>query len=292
MAEGKLTVGNVEILAIDDGGVDFPFPLTDIFPSVPAEAWAQYQERYPEVFAGPTTWRAHWGGYLIRSEGQIILVNSGIGNKTSNPGTVNTLNNGVDGNLLTELQTAGVAPGDVNTVFFTHLHPDHVGYNLSQDGNQPRATFAGARYLVHQADWDAFASQEVQDLFPFSFWNETLGPLESLGVLDLLTGEQTLTSEVTAIPTPGHTPGHMSLLINSGGERAMILGDVAIHPAQVTENDWHFAFELDQPQANRTRREFFDRLEQEGLTVAACHFPAPGFGRIVRIEGRRYWQGF
>ena len=84
----------------------------------------------------------------------------------------------------------------------------------------------------------------------------------------------------------------MSLLINSGGERAVVLGDVAIHPAQVTENDWHFAFELDQPQANRTRREFFDRLEQEGLTVAACHFPAPGFGKIVRIEGRSYWQGF
>ena len=174
MAEGKLTVGNVEILGIDDGAVDFPFPLTDLFPNAPAEAWAQYQERYPEVFSGPTTWRVHWGGYLIRSEGQIILVNTGVGSSTSNPGMVSTLNNGVDGNLLTELQTAGVTPGDVTTVFFTHLHPDHVGYNLSQEGNQPRATFSGARYVVHQADWDAFASQEVQDIFPFSFWNETL----------------------------------------------------------------------------------------------------------------------
>ena len=174
MAEGKLTVGNVEILGIDDGAVDFPFPLTDLVPNAPAEAWAQYQERYPEVFSGPTTWRVHWGGYLIRSEGQIILVNTGVGSSTSNPGMVSTLNNGVDGNLLTELQTAGVTPGDVTTVFFTHLHPDHVGYNLSQEGNQPRATFSGARYVVHQADWDAFASQEVQDIFPFSFWNETL----------------------------------------------------------------------------------------------------------------------
>ena len=72
----------------------------------------------------------------------------------------------------------------------------------------------------------------------------------------------------------------------------MIMGDVAIHPAQVTENDWRFAFELDQPLANQTRREFFGRLEREDLTVAACHFPAPGFGKIVRFEGRRYWQGF
>lgn len=292
MAEGTLSVGNVEILAINDGELDFPFPLSDIFPSAPAEDWAQYQERYPEVFAGPANWRAHWGGYLIRSEGQILLVNTGVGSSTSNPGMVNALNNGVDGNLLAELQSAGVAPGDVNTVFFTHLHPDHVGYNLSQETGRPSATFSGARYVVHQDDWDAFARQDVQDIFPFGYWNETLGPLESLGVLDLLTGEQALTSEVTAIPTPGHTPGHMSLLINSGGERAVVMGDVAIHPAQVTENDWHFAFELDQPLANRTRREFFDRMEREELTVAACHFPAPGFGKIVRIEGRRYWQGF
>ena len=224
MAEGTLSVGNVEILAINDGEVDFPFPLADIFPSAPAEAWAQYQERYPEVFGGPTTWHAHWGGYLIRSEGQILLVNTGVGSSASNPGTVSNLNNGVDGKLLAELQTAGVTPEDVNTVFFTHLHPDHVGYNLSQEGNRPRATFSGARYVVPQADWDAFASQEVQDLFPFPFWNETLAPLEGFGVLDLLTGEQPLTSEVTAIPTPGHTPGHMSLLINSGGERDVILG--------------------------------------------------------------------
>ncbi len=291
MAEGTLSVGNVEILAINDGEFDFPFPLADLFPSVPAEAWAQYQERYPEVFAGPDTWHNHWGGYLIRSQGQILLVNSGVGSSTSNPGMVNNLNNGVDGNLLAELQTAGVAPGDVNTVFFTHLHPDHVGHNLSQKGNRPSATFSRARYVGHQADWDAFATQEVQDTLPFTFWNETLWPLESLRVLDIITGEKALTSEVTAIPTPGHTPGHMSLLIDSGGERAVILGDVAVHPAQITEDDWGFAFEMDQPQAVRTRREFFDRWEQDGLTVAACHFPAPGFGKIVRIEGRRYWQG-
>ena len=120
----------------------------------------------------------------------------------------------------------------------------------------------------------------------------TLGPLENLGVLDLLAGEQALTSEITAVPTPGHTPGHMSLRISSGGQQAVILGDVAIHPAQVTEHDWHFAFELDQPLANQTRREFFDRLAMEGTTVAACHFPGTGFGKIVRVEGRRYWQGF
>jgi glyoxylase-like metal-dependent hydrolase (beta-lactamase superfamily II) len=288
MAEAKLTVGNVEIVALDDGAVDFPFPLTQIFPGTTQEAWASYRGRYPEVFAGPDTWRAHWGGYLLRSEGRNILVNTGVGSALSNPGVVNNLNGGVDGRLLHELQALGVRPEDVDIVFFTHLHPDHVGYNLSQRGPNSKAMFSRARYVVHQADWEAFDSREVQELFPFSFWEETLGPLANLGVLDFLSGESALTNEITAIPTPGHTPGHMSLLVNSAGERAVILGDVAIHPAQVTEADWHFAFELDQAQANRTRREFLDRLATEGTIVAACHFPAPGFGKIVRIEGRRY----
>ena len=292
MPEEKLTVGNVEILAIDDGGVDFPLPLTDLFPSVPPEAWAQYQERYPEVFAGPTTWRNHWGSYLLRSEGRNILIDTGVGSGSTNPGMINNLNGGVDGKLLTELQSIGVGLEDVDTVFFTHLHPDHLGYNLSEAGSSPKAMFPAARYVVNQADWDTFAKPEVQELFPFSFWEETIGPLERLGVLDLLSGEQALTSEIVAIPTPGHTPGHMSLRISSAGEQAIILGDVAVHPAQITEDDWYFAFEMDQPQAIRTRREFLDQLAQEGTTVAACHFPAPGFGKIVRIEGRRYWQGF
>lgn len=291
MPEGRLTVGNVEILSLNDGEVAFPFPLTDIFPSTTEEAWAPYQQRYPEVFAGPNTWLAHWGGYLLRSEGRTVLVNTGVGSSTTNPGFVNNLNGGVDGKLVEELRSLGVQPEDIDIAFFTHLHPDHVGYNLSDGGGSPKPTFSRARYVVHQADWEAFGKQEVQDLFPFSFWDETLRPLENLGVLDFLSGEQALTSEITAIPTPGHTPGHMSLRISSAGQQAIILGDVAIHPAQVTEADWYFAFELDQPQANRTRQEFLERLASEGTTVAACHFPGTGFGKIVRIEGRRYWQG-
>jgi glyoxylase-like metal-dependent hydrolase (beta-lactamase superfamily II) len=97
-----------------------------------------------------------------------------------------------------------VRPEDVSIVFFTHLHPDHVGYNLSQQGPNPRVMFSRARYVVHQADWDG--GREIQALFPFSFWDETLAPLANLGVLDLLSGESALTGEVTAIPTPGHTP--------------------------------------------------------------------------------------
>ena len=131
----------------------------------------------------------------------------------------------------------------------------------------------------------------MQGHFPFPYWEETLGPLESLGVLELLAGEQALTSEITAIPTPGHTPGSMGLAIVSGGQRALIIGDVTVNPAQVTEPDWVFAFDMDPVQAVQTRKHMIERAETEDALLIACHFPHPGHGRLVRLEGRRYWQG-
>lgn len=291
MAEGQLTVGRVEILALTDGEGPFPIPLSQLFPTVPPAAWAPFQQRYPGLFAGPDTWHNHYGCYVLRSQGRIILVDTGIGSHATNPGMVTTLAGGVDGRLLQELQAAGVRPEDVDVVFFTHLHPDHVGWNLLREGTTPRATFPHARYLIHQADWETFQRPEVQAALPFSFWEETLGPLASLGVVDFLTGEHALTGEITAVPTPGHTPGHMSLAIQSGGERALILGDVAIHPAQVTENDWGAIFEMDQHVAAQIRQQVLDQAEAEGTILAVCHFPEPGFGRLVRLEGKRYWQG-
>ncbi len=99
-----------------------------------------------------------------------------------------------------------------------------------------------------------------------------------------------LTSEVRAIHTPGHTPGHMSILVSSEGKRALIEEDVLIHPAQVTEDDWNCHFDYDWPLSTRTRRKMLDQVEADATPVIACHFPAPGFGVVVRIQGKRYWQ--
>jgi glyoxylase-like metal-dependent hydrolase (beta-lactamase superfamily II) len=291
MPESKLSVGNVEILSITDIDVDFPIPLTQLFPDVPLEAWTPYKQRYPEVFIGPDHWRVHFGGFLLRSQGRTILVDTGLGTNATNPGAVAAFGGGEEGRLLPELQAAGVHPEDVDTVFFTHLHPDHVGWNLIQGGANPRPTFPRARYVTHQADWNAFRTPEVQGHFPFQYWEETLSPLENLGVLDLLSGEQALTSEITALPTPGHTPGSMSLAIASGGQHALIIGDVTTNPAHVAEVDWIFAFDMDPALAVETRRQMLDRAEAEDATLIVCHFPSPGFGKLVRIEGRRYWQG-
>ncbi len=111
-----------------------------------------------------------------------------------------------------------------------------------------------------------------------------------LGLVDYVEPETDLTPEVRVWSTPGHTPGHVSFLINSGGERGVILGDVAHSPVQAHETDWNPGFDVLQDQSRATRHSVFDRLEQEGMTIAAGHFPKPGFGKLVRVEGKRIWQ--
>ena len=103
-------------------------------------------------------------------------------------------------------------------------------------------------------------------------------------------GEYQLTSELTMIPTPGHTPGHMSIMVNSQGERGLVLGDVLHNTVQIENTDWVSRADIDPEQTRITRRDMMDRLEREGIPVAAVHLAAPGYGRIVRAEGRRYWQ--
>jgi glyoxylase-like metal-dependent hydrolase (beta-lactamase superfamily II) len=92
---------------------------------------------------------------------------------------------------------------------------------------------------------------------------------------------------VTALHTPGQTPGSMSLLIASGGERAILVGDAIGHPAQVEHPDWGVVDDFDGPQAEKTRRQLLDRIEAEGLVLSASHFPEPGFGHVVRLQSRR-----
>ena len=280
---GSLKVGNVDILSLTDAESDFPVPLDQLYPGTNLDQWRPFYDRYPETFGGPDKWHSHWGCHLIRSQGRTILVDTGIG---PNPPA---LLGGRPGRLPEELKANGISPEEIDTVFITHGHPDHVAWNLV-DGTAAR--FPRARYVMHRDEWEGLEKLDAifVQVANTTYIHQTATPLRGLGVLDLLDGEKALTDEVTAIPTPGHTPGHMSLIVSSGGERACITGDVIVHPAMITEPDWAFGFDFEADKARESRKALLERIEAEALTIVGCHFPSPGYGRIVRLEGRRYWQ--
>jgi len=272
MGTTRMNVGNVEIVSLLDTPFEIPWQI--FFPERSESDFEPYRERYPRSY-GERGFKTQAGCYAVRSQGQTILCDTGIG-----PGPIQFLG-GLRGSLLEDMRGKGIPPEGVDTVFFTHLHGDHVGWNLSANG---APNFPKARHLVPQADWDYFGkmletNQQMQQVTP----------LADQGVMDLISGEQTLTSEVTTYPTPGHTPGHTSLLISSADERAIITGDLAHHPAQIDHVEWCSAFDADARTTTETRRKVFDQAEADGLITAFCHFPDP-FGKLIPLQGKRVFQ--
>jgi len=264
----SIKVGRFEITALTDVEGAF-FRLDQIFPGVMGDQWEPYVHRYPWAFADRGTLWGRVGAYVLRSPEDTVLVDTGVGPQAMGQG----------GNLLVELKNAGVRPEDVDTVFLTHLHGDHLGWSVRPDGEP---VFSEARYVTQAAEWEI----SVPYLGP------AISGLDDLGVLELLDGEEPVGEELTAIPTPGHSPGHSSLLVTSGGEQALVSGDAIVHPAQATEPTWNVHFDMDKEQAARTREMLLAWLEADGITVAAGHIPGSGFGRVVhdgREDGRRYW---
>jgi glyoxylase-like metal-dependent hydrolase (beta-lactamase superfamily II) len=277
MARNVIRVGDVEIMSLSDGMLEFD--LCNFFPTIEHEEWHQYGSH----LTAAQKVRFNLGSYLIRSDGRTVLVDTGLGPKPANAPETPW------GILLEEFKANGVSPDEVDMVVLTHLHRDHVGWNLLPQDSKYVPTFPNARYWMSSKDWETCHEPQVQ---PERFPNAPtcVWPLAELGLIEFMPGEHTLTRELTAMPTPGHTPGHMSILITSQGERAIILGDVAHNPAQVHETDWVSRADMDPELTRITRRTLMERVESEGMVVAAGHFPAPGFGKVVRLAGRRYWQ--
>jgi len=268
----SVRVGNVEIIVLLD--LSFAFPYSAFFPAVPADKWPPYRAMYPRSDQGDN-FATNGQGFVVRSAGRTLLIDTGLG-----PGP-HAMAGGAAGNLMADLQAKGVTPEDIDTVVFTHLHFDHTGWAL-RDG---KPAFAKARYLAPEADWKLLGTGAAG--FPEP---DQIKPLEAAGVLELVSGEKALTPELTTLPTPGHTPGHQSIVIASAGERAFIAGDVAHHPAQMEETAWNSGFDADGATAAATRRRVMERLEQEGSIAAFGHFPHPGTGRVVRDGGRRIFR--
>ena len=267
MAGDVIRIGNVEIVSFSE--TELSFPVADAWPGVSAEQWQANRQDLGD----DGNWHPNIGCFAVRSGGRTIMVDTGLGPDSG-------------GNLPSMMQSKGVRPEEVSTVVFTHLHFDHIGWNMVSEGGNRRPRFSNARHLIPRADLDFFGG----DLEQFSYMRDQVLPLVDMGAVDVIDSEFDITPELRVWSTPGHTPGHISVLVNSAGEKGVILGDVAHTPAQAYETDWCLVFDMDPDQARATRHAVFNRLEQEGLTVAAGHFPAPSFGKLVRVQGRRVWQ--
>jgi glyoxylase-like metal-dependent hydrolase (beta-lactamase superfamily II) len=170
------------------------------------------------------------------------------------------------------------------------MHIDHVGWHTTKQGEEYVPTFPKAKHLFNKDEWEYFTDPKVANAAGGEHILDCVLPLKGAAEIELTDAEYKLTDEITLIPTPGHTPAHQSFVIRSAGEAGIIWGDICHHPAQVTEL-WSPAFDLNPEQARETRDRVLQMIEDEKLRLIAGHFAFPGFGDVVRIEGKRYWRG-
>ena len=192
----RLSVGNVEILAVVDM-YSAPQVANQFFPDVPEDAWKPYRAEQLSPEGEIILPYCH---FAIRSQGRIIMADTGIG-AGPHPDISNQT-----GNLINELKRIGIGPNDIDTVVHTHLHADHVGWNITYEGGSPRPTFPNAKYLVPRVDWEHFTQADILSLPENKHVRDQVIPLEKLGVMELVDGGQNITSEVSTLHAPGHTP--------------------------------------------------------------------------------------
>ncbi|MBT6095883.1 MAG: MBL fold metallo-hydrolase [Rhodospirillaceae bacterium] len=188
--------------------------------------------------------------------------------------------------FLDDMAEAGYGADSIDIVMCTHLHVDHVGWNTKLVDEVWIPTFANARYLFGRTEYDFWAARGDDPRFGPVF-SDSVKPVFDAGLVDLVETDHQVAPGVRLTSTPGHTPGHVSVLIESKGEQAFITGDMLHHPCQMAHPEWGAVVDEDKPQAVQTRHDVFSRFAGTPTLVIGTHFAAPTAGRIVR-DGDAY----
>ncbi len=286
----KHPVGDVELIALSDGGLNYPTAM--ILGNVPPEGVAQYGLPEQQIFIPYTI-------LLIKTGDKLVLNDVGAGD-LGNPG--DGIFPGLDHatsrtNLVVpSLNAAGIDPQDIDMILITHAHPDHIGGMFDAEGN---LLFPNACYYVAQKEWDFWMSVD-----PSTVEAEALRHhLESFGKgarrvfhaikdqVTLVQGGEEVVPGIRFEATFGHTPGHVLVSISAGDETVYNISDVVVDPLFVEHPEWAPAIDTDAAQADKARRQFFERAAGENALVFAHHLgPFPNLGRIVTKGDAWQWQ--
>ncbi|HTY49562.1 MAG TPA: MBL fold metallo-hydrolase [Steroidobacteraceae bacterium] len=236
-------------------------------------AWLQPHFATPEGLM-----KVWFQAFALRSRGRNIMIDTCIGAGRRREYDVFC---NLRTSFLEDLAAAGFAPASIDTVLCTHLHFDHVGWNTRLVDGRWVPTFPRARYLFGRAEFEHWTHlRRTGGYHDLEHLHDSIDPVVEAGLVDYIETDHALTDEVSLFPTPGHTPGHVSVLIRSRGEQAVITGDLMHHPIQFVDPLRHGNFDMDRDQAARTRLAFTQRFADSKVLVIGSHFSDPTAGWI------------
>ena len=248
---------------------------------------------YPDAVKKIDWLRPHWAtddgmiiaaihALLIETPSTRIVVDTCVGNGKIRPGT---FFDNLQTPFLDHMKEAGWHPDSVDIVLCTHLHVDHVGWNTMKVGDEWVPTFPNARYLMGEREYEHWEAEG--DAAQAQIMADSVAPIFDAGLAVLVPMDYQVTDGVRLVPTPGHTPGHVSVEITSKGETAVITGDLTHHPCQLAHPEWSSGFDTDQKQADATRAAFFRQYAGSPTLIMGTHWATPTAGHIIH-DGKAY----
>ncbi|MFI7546418.1 MBL fold metallo-hydrolase [Actinoplanes sp. NPDC049599] len=253
-------IGPLTVIALQDAEGPHFDRREDALPEATAAQWAAADARDPAARAADGRWWLRFRSFAIRygESGPVTLVDAGIGPAHSLAADWAP----VPGHLPAELAAAGIRPAEVEAIVLTHLHTDHIGWAVPAD-----SPFTEAQVIVQQAEVDAFAAARQQDTL--------LRPLREQGRLRVVSGDTRLGEGVRIVSTPGHTPGHQSVLVESGAESMLITGDLLVHAVQLIDPGLAYGHDMDTDLARESREAALATAATRDSWLAVSHLGQP-----------------
>ena len=283
----KWQVGDTTITKIEE--IVYP-EFSDVIPAATPEVVKQVKWLFPHFVTEEGMLSLSIHSLIVETPSAKLIVDTCIGNdRDRNPFEVMHM---LSTSYMEDMKAAGYHPDGIDFVLCTHLHLDHVGWNTHLVNGKWVPTFPNASYLFGKDDLEFWGAAKADDENEFMqiqhrVFEDSMQPVLDAGLAKPIEGPAEVCEGVRLIPTPGHTPGHCSVLIESKGESAMITGDFVHHPIQFWDPNLVSPFDVDNDAAVATRHRVFGEYADSPTLIIGTHFAGPTAGKLVK-DGDTY----
>ena len=279
IASGR-RIGEIEIHRVLE--MVMPFDRRTFFPNTSDEAWAPYRSWLEPDALDPQSDSLLFPmqSYVVRTAHHTVLIDTCVGNHKERPKRP-SWHLKTDDTYLRGLAALGIAPEEIDYVFCTHLHADHVGWNTRLENGRWVPTFPNARYIFSKKEFETWRDVGHSN-FARTPLEDSVLPIVAANRAQLVANDFALDDQIRLEPTPGHTPDHVAIAIGAGAQSAVMCGDLMHSPVQCLHPEWVPWPDWDAALASRTRRAFLERYCDTPTLVCTAHFPLPSAGRVVR----------